>query len=129
MEPWDSVYNATKWRDACPQSGIGKSSIGFAFETETMSEDCLFLNVWKPAETKQTNLPVMFWIYGGAFENGTIFSMLYDARYIAARGEVIVVCSRHDGLSKDYHVTVNLGIRKLSARSVWISVRWQTLSW
>ena len=34
------------------------------------SEDCLYLNVWAPAKTANKRLPVMVWIYGGAFAMG-----------------------------------------------------------
>ncbi|XP_063000666.1 bile salt-activated lipase [Elgaria multicarinata webbii] len=63
------------------------------------SEDCLYLNIWVPQAKKQvsTNLPVMVWIYGGAFlwggGQGANFlkNYLYDGEEIATRGKVIVV--------------------------------------
>lgn len=101
---WTGVYNATSPGNNCVQFG-GAEFI----QNVTSSEDCLFLNVWKPIAIKKngvTNsptttavppsvkyLPVMVWIYGGAFESGGIFGNppFYDGRYIAALGEVIVV--------------------------------------
>jgi para-nitrobenzyl esterase len=35
-----------------------------------MSEDCLYLNVWTPANAANDKLPVMVWIYGGSFNVG-----------------------------------------------------------
>ncbi len=35
-----------------------------------MSEDCLYLNIWTPAKAASDRLPVMVWIYGGAFTGG-----------------------------------------------------------
>jgi para-nitrobenzyl esterase len=35
------------------------------------SEDCLYLNVWRPADPAARNLPVMVWIYGGGFTGGS----------------------------------------------------------
>ncbi|XP_042331879.1 bile salt-activated lipase [Sceloporus undulatus] len=63
------------------------------------SEDCLYLNIWVPQEKKSvsTNLPVMIWIYGGAFlwgggQGANFFeNYLYDGEEIATRGKVIVV--------------------------------------
>lgn len=90
VEPWTGVYNATHWRDACSQTDFDKPPFGPGAQTPTMSEDCLFVNVWRPAEEK-TNRSVMFYIHGGSFEHGTIFSVLYDGRYLASHGDVIVV--------------------------------------
>ncbi|NXA77103.1 CEL lipase, partial [Thryothorus ludovicianus] len=63
------------------------------------SEDCLYLNIWIPQGRKQvsTKLPVMVFIYGGAFLVGGgqganfLDNYLYDGEEIAVRGNVIVV--------------------------------------
>ncbi|NXY08086.1 CEL lipase, partial [Pteruthius melanotis] len=63
------------------------------------SEDCLYLNIWIPQGRRQvsTKLPVMVYIYGGAFlvggSQGANFldNYLYDGEEIAVRGNVIVV--------------------------------------
>ena len=54
-------------------------------------EDCLSLNVWTPAPKTASAQPrpVMVWIHGGAFVNGT--GKIYDARRLAARGDIVVV--------------------------------------
>ncbi|XP_076139448.1 bile salt-activated lipase-like [Alosa pseudoharengus] len=62
-------------------------------------EDCLYLNIWVPQGlgAVSTNLPVMVWIYGGAFLVGGAMganfldNYLYDGEEIANRGNVIVV--------------------------------------
>ena len=88
---WSGVYNATQRLDACPQPGKtqDKTRRG-GFETDSTSEDCLYLNVFQPTAHK-TNRTVMFWIHGGTFTTGTIFSMAYDGAYLAQLGDVIVV--------------------------------------
>lgn len=55
------------------------------------SEDCLYLNVWSPTTNGRTSFPVMVWIYGGSFFSGTAALKVYDGRYLAAFGQVIVV--------------------------------------
>lgn len=54
-----------------------------------MSEDCLTLNVWTP-EARETPLPVMVWIHGGGYGNGSGTAALYDGANLARRGVVVV---------------------------------------
>jgi para-nitrobenzyl esterase len=55
------------------------------------SEDCLYLNVWTPAGFHPGGkLPVMVWIHGGAFIQGTGGTPFYDGTHFAERGVVLV---------------------------------------
>lgn len=58
-----------------------------------LSEDCLYLNVWTPhvRKTQSSPLPVMVWIYGGAYVIGTSSLDQYDGRYLAYYEDVVVV--------------------------------------
>lgn len=56
------------------------------------SEDCLYLNVYAPATaTSTSNLPVMFWIFGGNLQFGTGSLAQYDGSSLAATQNVVVV--------------------------------------
>ncbi len=55
----------------------------------TMSEDCLYLNVWAPADGRK-NLPVYVWYFGGGLQVGNTTEMEFDGERIARRGIVVV---------------------------------------
>jgi para-nitrobenzyl esterase len=56
-----------------------------------ISEDCLTLNVWTPAHRAPgPRLPVMVWIYGGAFIGGSSGTAFYDGAHFAERNVVLV---------------------------------------
>ncbi|XP_060894144.1 bile salt-activated lipase-like [Labrus mixtus] len=88
---WDGVMKATKYRDRCLQVTL--------LQTKTQgSEDCLYLNIFVPQGRRVSkNLPVMVYLFGGAFLLGAsndvaiLGDSLYDGKEMADRGEVIIV--------------------------------------
>jgi para-nitrobenzyl esterase len=61
------------------------------FARESQSEDCLFLNIWTPIDAgPKSKLPVLFWIHGGAFIQGSGAQPRYDGSELAKRGVVVV---------------------------------------
>lgn len=86
VTPWKNVLLATKYRPACMQVGMYPPDA----PTEPVSENCLYLNIWKPAISSSTPLPVMVWIYGGALENGSAAVPLYAGNELARHGVIIV---------------------------------------
>ncbi|XP_077353205.1 bile salt-activated lipase-like [Festucalex cinctus] len=87
---WEGVLKATEYKDICLQ-------LKPLFSGTRGSDDCLYLNIWVPhGRSVSTNLPVMVWMYGGAFMIGgsmgsSFGENLYDGEEIAKRGNVIVV--------------------------------------
>ncbi|MCR5432284.1 MAG: carboxylesterase family protein [Lachnospiraceae bacterium] len=63
-----------------------------------MDEDCLYLNVWTPARKRDEKLPVLVWIYGGAFQWGYAREMEFDGERIARRGVVVVTVNYRLGV-------------------------------
>lgn len=59
------------------------------------SEDCLFLNIWTSAPRPAAKLPVMLYIHGGAYSNGSVTDPLNDGQALAARGDCVVVTFNH----------------------------------
>ncbi|WP_421739076.1 carboxylesterase/lipase family protein [Caulobacter sp.] len=93
-QPWTDVRDALAYGAASMQTGKGE-------EGETLSEDCLFLNVWTPAKAGKAGLsdggkrPVMVYIHGGAYNGGSGGSPWYDGTRLARRGDVVVVTVNH----------------------------------
>jgi len=82
--PWHDVRDASKFGERCIQDVTADWDYG-----RGVSEDCLTLNVWTPNSSAAKGLPVMVWIHGGAFVNGS--GDLYDGRWMVSRKDVIVV--------------------------------------
>ena len=84
-QPWSGVREAENWGNMCLQQ---KSP--FVTEprekTDVLSEDCLYLNIWRP--NKPGRFPVMFWIHGGGYTMG---SGKYPGGKLSEFGEVVVV--------------------------------------
>ena len=68
------------------------------FSPELESEDCLYLNVWSPAEPSEQKRPVMVWIHGGAFRSGGGSYPFYDGSGFARKGVVLVTINYRTGL-------------------------------
>jgi para-nitrobenzyl esterase len=62
------------------------------------SEDCLFLNVWAPAQRPTGKLPVLYWVHGGGFVMGAGSQPLYDGEGLARLGCVVVSVNYRLGL-------------------------------
>jgi para-nitrobenzyl esterase len=72
---------------------LGVSPVGVA---PPQSEDCLFLNVFAPEILVQGSpRPVMVWLHGGGFSQGTASSWHYDGSGLSRQGDVIVVTVNH----------------------------------
>ena len=68
---WDGVRQAAEFGPNCMQGRFGPPPPAGAPAPPTPSEDCLFLNVWRPADSTARKLPVMVWIHGGGFVGGS----------------------------------------------------------
>lgn len=97
--PWQAVRDATQAGAAAPQAKAG----------EATSEDCLFLNVWTPALRDGGKRPILFYIHGGAFNNGSGGDALYDGVQLCRRGDVVVVTVNHRLNALGYLYLAQLG--------------------
>lgn len=69
VEAWTAVREATEYGNDCSQTMFPPNILPGS-QTEP-SEDCLYLNAWRPGEAKPgARLPVMVWVHGDGFVNG-----------------------------------------------------------
>jgi para-nitrobenzyl esterase len=82
-EPWEGeAYRAIAFGPVAPQRGVRE---------ETMSEDCLFLNIWTPEADPRARRPVMVYFHGGAYTTGSVTDPLTCGPHLALQGDVVVV--------------------------------------
>lgn len=80
VDHWEKTFEASAFGPSCPQDMPG---------VDTMSEDCLSINVW--AHDDDVVRPVMVYIYGGAFISGSSAMSTYDATSLAQNGDMVMV--------------------------------------
>ena len=85
---WTGVRVADRFAPDCMQVPVSWDD---APSTVKPAEDCLYLNVWRPAGAAPgQKLAVMVWIHGGGFVNGSGTAALYDGAALARQGVVVV---------------------------------------
>lgn len=83
---WDGVRQATSYGNDCMQVPFPSDAAPLG---ATPAEDCLYLNVWRPAGATG-KLPVIFWIYGGGFVNGGASPPTYAGANLTRQGVLFV---------------------------------------
>ena len=91
---WSGVRQANAWGNSCIQNPAPTrfpvNSATDMPDSPAISEDCLYLNVWTPATTGSERLPVMVWLYGGAYNEGGGSAPFSQGDQLAAKGVVMV---------------------------------------
>ena len=91
---WEGVRKADTFGNVCVQPSQSKrvpNNVAVDLpDSPKPSEDCLYLNVWTSANRANVKLPVMFWIYGGAYTEGAGSSPHNDGEALARKGVVLV---------------------------------------
>ncbi|WP_433272327.1 carboxylesterase/lipase family protein [Pseudonocardia xinjiangensis] len=102
VEPWEGVRDAGAFGPSVPQSAvIAQRRAPLSAPDE--SGDWLTLNVWSP-DLGAVNLPVMVWIYGGAYLMGTSDDPRYDGAVLAREGVVYVSLNYRVGTEGFAHI-------------------------
>lgn len=124
--PWQGVRNASHFGPACMQEPSG-----FHIPPSTMSEDCLYLNVWTPNVHPTNPAPVLVYIHGGAFTAGAASLPVYDGASLASHGAVVVTFNYRLGVfgflahpdltaASPHHASGNYGLLDQMAALRWV---------
>jgi para-nitrobenzyl esterase len=126
---WTGVRSADTFGPTCMQRISAASD--YWFRGDGMSEDCLYLNVWTPAKSGREKLPVLVYIFGGGFQNGSGDEPRYDGENMARKGIVAVSLNYrtnvfgffvHPDLTKEspHHASGNYGLLDQVAALRWV---------
>ncbi len=132
---WDGIYDATAFGAACFQNRALKPETEDNFyyvefrknEFYEYSEDCFFLNIWKPKDCE--NAPIIFYIHGGAFQGGCGNEKHFDGEAYAKKGVIFITinyslgvlgfCSLPELQERDGH-TGNYGLYDQMMAFEWV---------
>ncbi|XP_032436801.1 fatty acyl-CoA hydrolase precursor, medium chain-like [Xiphophorus hellerii] len=128
-EPWEGERDGTQQPPMCVQDREIVINISIAmsmdFSVPEVSEDCLYLNVYTPAETTpEVKLPVMVWIHGGGLVLGA--ASQYDVSSLTAYENVVTVVIQYRlGIlgflsTGDAHAKGNWGLLDQLAALRWV---------
>lgn len=120
---WRAPQPPTPWKQLRPATAYGPDCMQLPFPSDAAplgskpAEDCLYLNVWRPAGAGG-RLPVIVWIYGGGFVNGGSSSPTYSGAALAQQGVLVVSFNyrvgrfgffAHPRLTREHGSTAPLG--------------------
>jgi len=93
---WKGDRDATKFGAHCAQGRVFDDMV---FQDAGPSEDCLFGNVYTPADAKKNaKLPVMFWIHGGGYSGGGSSEPRHNGDFLPLKGVVLVTINYRLGV-------------------------------
>lgn len=87
VNKWENMRVATSFSDDCIQN---KASWDPARSNQPMSEDCLGINLWAPAKSLPEGAPVLLWIHGGGFVQGSSSQPALNGEKFAREGVILV---------------------------------------
>ncbi|MDQ0993666.1 carboxylesterase/lipase family protein [Streptomyces sp. V3I7] len=123
-EPWPGVRDATSYGPTVPHAPYAPPFDTLIPEDDNPGEDCLNLNIWTPSPEPGAGLPVMVWLHGGAFTNGSGSASAYDGSTFARDGVVCVTLNYRLGADGFLHlpgVPDNRGLLDQVAALRWIA--------
>ena len=122
VESWSGVRDALTYGSTVPKPPYFPPFDTLLPEPAIPGEDCLNLNIWSP-DLGQAKLPVMVWIHGGAFANGSGAISMYDGGHFARDGVVCVTINYRLGVDGFLYLgkgNANLGLLDQLAALEWV---------
>ena len=132
-EAWEGVKDALSYGYVAEimKKPVANNEIMVPHQYWPSREDCQYLNIWSPSMEKDARRPVMVWIHGGAFDDGSsIEQVAYEGRNLCIHEDVVVVAVNHrlnilgywdlSEIDESYWNTGNLGNADLTAALRWI---------
>lgn len=122
---WPDVRDAVAYGPTVPKPGYAAPVDALLPEPVIAGDDCLNLNVWAPADSVAggASLPVLVWIHGGAFANGSGAVSMYDGSSFARDGVVCVTINYRlgvDGFGAVDGAPANRGLLDQIAALTWV---------
>ncbi|MDR7131383.1 para-nitrobenzyl esterase [Algoriphagus sp. 4150] len=128
LDNWAGVKETKKFGPRAVQAPVFGD---MDFKSDGISEDCLYLNVWTPADRNTKNLPVLVYFYGGGFVAGDGSEPRYNGEAMAQKGIVVVTVNyrlnifgffSHPELSAEapYKASGNYGLMDQMASLKWV---------
>ena len=128
VQRWEGIRRAEDFGPRAMQMPIFGD---MNFRSNGMSEDCLYLNVWTPAQSSDERLPVLVYFYGGGFVAGDGSEGRYDGHSMATKGIVAVTVNYRLGVfgffahpeltaESEHHAAGNYGLLDQNAALKWV---------
>jgi para-nitrobenzyl esterase len=131
---WEGIRSAQTWGPVCPippVTTVGADDFVFPHRYWAENENCQVLNIWTQSMAAKARKPVMVWMHGGGFTNGSSMeSYAYDGKTLSEFGDVVAVSVNHrlniigtldlSASGAEYANSRNTGMADLVAALEWV---------
>lgn len=133
VQPWEGIADATNYGYICPVEAepAPKGEVLIPHRFWPANEHCQYLNIWTTSLDSQAKKPVMVWLHGGGYSNGSsIEQVAYEGDALAQSGDVVVVTLNHrlnilgyldmSSFGEKYYNSVNAGMADIVEALRWV---------